>query len=140
MINGVILGPSMRRLRHWLSPLLAVMLVFQLGEMIAPLVLSPADAADMCTCPGGTRAATCPMHHGKDDGSSGRSSGAKNRCAMRSGSLPSDLALLTMGAGAGVLPALSSFDVAEVFSASLPVLVSSPIVRADFPDSPPPRR
>jgi hypothetical protein len=128
---------SMRPIRQRLSSLLAVMLVFQLGGLIAPVALSAAGASviEACTCPGGTHAATCPMHHAKDNGSSS----GRNRCAMRSASLPGDLALLTLGTGAGILPSLNAFDVADEPSAVLAAPVSSARPRADFPDSPPPR-
>jgi hypothetical protein len=128
---------SMRTIRQRLSSLLAVMLAFQLGGLIAPVALSAAGASviEACTCPGGTHATTCPMHHAKDNGSS---TGA-NRCAIRGASLPGDLALLTLGTGVGILPSLSSFDVADESSAILAAPVSSIRPRADFPDSPPPR-
>jgi hypothetical protein len=129
---------SMRTIRQRLSSLLTVMLAFQLGGLIAPVALSAAGASviEACTCPGGTHATTCPMHHGKDSGSATRA----NRCTIRSASLPGDLALLTLGTGAGILPSLNSFDVADEPSTILPEPVSSVRPRADFPDSPPPRR
>jgi hypothetical protein len=117
--------------------LLALMLVCQLAAIIAPVVLSAAnrDAVSVCTCPGGTHATTCPMHHGRDSGSPDNS----NRCTMRSASSPTDLALLTLGTGAGVLPSLNAFDVADEPSAIPTGSVASVRSRSDFPDSPPPR-
>ena len=51
---------SMRTIRKRLSSLLAVMLAFQLGGLIAPVALSAAGASviEACTCPGGTHATT----------------------------------------------------------------------------------
>jgi hypothetical protein len=127
----------MRTLRQRLS-LLA--LAFQLAGVVAPVVLSKAaaDASAVCTCPGGTHATTCPMHHGKDSKDRGASHDS-NQCAIRSASVPTDLALLTLSTGAGVLPSLTVFGVADEPSAILTVPVASVRARADFPDSPPPR-
>lgn len=127
----------MRVVRQRLSSLLACMLVCQLAGLIAPVVLSAvaADVASVCTCPGGTHATTCPMHHGNESGSPD----ASKRCAIRSASVPTDLALLTLAIGAGVLPSLSSFDVTDESSVMIPASASSVRSRTDFPDSPPPR-
>jgi len=128
---------SMRMVRQRLSSVLVIMLVFQLGGMIAPVALSAVGASliDACTCPGGTHATTCPMHHGNESGSPH----ASKRCAIRSASLPTDLALLTLATGAGVLPSLGSFDVTDEPSALIPAPASSVRSQTDFPDSPPPR-
>jgi hypothetical protein len=128
----------MRTIRQRLSLLV---LVFQLAGVVAPVVLSnaAADASAVCTCPGGTHAATCPMHHGKDSKDSGAPDDS-NRCAIRSASVPTDLALLTLRTGAGMLPSLNVFGVADEPSALLTVPMASVRARADFPDSPPPRR
>jgi hypothetical protein len=127
-------GTLMRTLRSRLSVLA---IVFQLAGVLAPVVLpaAVAEASAVCTCPGGTHATTCPMHHGNDTGSPADS----NRCAIRSASVPTDLALLTLGTGAGVLPSLNGFDVNDEPSAILTIAVASIRARADFPDSPPPR-
>jgi len=128
----------MHAIRQRLSSLLALMLVFQLGGIIAPVALSAAgtEIIEACTCPGGTHATTCPMHHGKDTVAAGNA----NRCAMRSASTPTDLALLTLATGTGVLPSLNTFDVPDQPSGAPVVSVSSVRSRADFPDLPPPRR
>ena len=131
------LDDPMHTVRQRLSSVLSLMLVFQLVGIIAPLALSAAGGSiiEVCTCPGGTHATTCPMHHGKDGGSSNDS----NRCAMRSASAPTDLFLLTLGTGAGILPSLNSFNVVDEPSAIPVNTVSSVRSQAAFPDSPPPR-
>jgi hypothetical protein len=127
----------MRTVRRRLSSLLALVLLIQLGGILAPVMLSAAGAVviEACTCPGGTHATTCPMHHGKEPSPSN-----SNRCAMRSASTPTDFALLTLGTGAGVLPSLNSVDVPDEPFAMTPASVSAVLSRTDFPDSPPPRR
>ena len=128
----------MRTVRRRLTSLLALVLLIQLGGLVAPVALSAAGAEvlEACTCPGGTHATSCPMHHGKDE----TSRGDANRCAMRSAATPTDLALLTLGTGAGILPSLTSFDV-PVAPSVVPVMSAATLhSRSDFPDSPPPRR
>lgn len=129
----------MRTLRQRLS-LLGLVLVIQLTGVVAPVVLSVAvaEASAVCTCPGGTHATTCPMHHGKDSTDNATPDDSK-RCAIRNASVPTDLALLTLSTGAGVLPSASAFSVAEQPSAILTITVASVRARTDFPDSPPPR-
>jgi hypothetical protein len=137
--NGVILVRHlMRTVRRRLSSLLALVLLMQLGGILAPVALSAAGISviEACTCPGGNHATTCPMHHSKEN----RSAGDANRCAMRSASTPTDFALLTLGTGGGVLPSLHALDVPDAPSAAPAASVSTVRSRTDFPDSPPPRR
>jgi len=128
----------MRTIRRRLSSLLALVLLMQLGGMLAPVALSAAGAAviEACTCPGGNHATSCPMHHSKEN----RSPGDAHRCAMRGASTPTDFALLTLGTGTGVLPSLHALVVPDQPSSALAPSISSVRSRTDFPDSPPPRR
>src|SRR5215813_7499389 len=127
----------MRTVRRWLSSLLALVILMQVGGILAPVALSAAGTAviEACTCPGGNHATSCPMHHSREN----KSPGDANRCAMRSASTPTDFALLTLGTGAGVLPSLNSLDVPDEPSAMTPASISTVRSRPDFPDSPPPR-
>jgi hypothetical protein len=127
----------MRAVRTRLSWLFSLSLVLQLAGMTAPLVLSAIDSeiAGVCTCPAGVHGTTCPMHHGTTSQSPDRS----NRCAMRSASVPTDMALLPLLSGAGLIPALNMFDVAELSSALAPVAGPVFAHRTDLPDPPPPR-
>jgi hypothetical protein len=135
--SGILAG-LMRSVRNRLSWLLAIVLVLQLGGIVAPVVLSAAgvDVEDVCTCPDATHGATCPMHHGKTSGSQD----SLNRCAMRSASAPVALGLLTLGSGAGIVPPVMTFHVSVQSSALHPVSGSSLSSRTELPDSPPPRR
>src|SRR5262249_36621236 len=128
----------MRTVRRRLSSLLALVLLMQLGGILAPVALSAAGTAviEACTCPGGNHATSCPMHHSKEN----RSPGDASRCVMHSASTPTDFALLTLGTGAGVLPSLQTLNVPDEPSATPATSISSVRPRTDFPDSPPPRR
>lgn len=127
----------MRAVRNRLSWLFTLSLVLQLAGVCMPLVLSAADPefTELCTCPGGTHGATCPMHHGKTNPSPDQST----RCTLRSATLPTDLALLTLVSGAGIIPPPAVFDVAEQSSAIEPSAAPGSIQHATLPDSPPPR-
>ena len=127
----------MRAVRTRLSWLFSLSLVLQLASMTVPVVLSAVDPelAEMCTCPGGVHGTTCPMHHGNTSQSSDQS----NRCAIRSASVPTAFALLTLVSGAGIIPALNTLDTAEQSSAIAPVAGPVFVHRTDLPDPPPPR-
>jgi hypothetical protein len=127
----------MLAVRRRLSWLFTLSLVLQLASAGAPLVLSAADPefTELCTCPGSAHGTTCPMHHGKTNPSSEQT----NRCALRSATLPTDLALLTLVSGAGIIPPSIEFDVAEQSSAIEPSAEPAFIQRPTLPDSPPPR-
>src|SRR5437879_3899867 len=109
---------SMRLLRHRLSWLPAVWLVFQIAVIAAPLVAATGSAIEeACTCPGGVHATTCPMHHGGPAKAGGTTDSASKqsaaRCAMHNAEPPSELALLALAGGAGVLPQLVTCEVAR---------------------------
>jgi hypothetical protein len=132
-----ILGGPMRSVRNNLSWLLAVALVLQLGGIVAPVVLSASgvDIEEVCTCPGGTHGATCPMHHGKTN----ESQGPANPCALKSASVPSAVALLTLGAGIGIVPPVNVLHVTLQSSVVRPGPDAGFASRTELPDSPPPR-
>ena len=132
-----ILAGLMRSVRNHLSWLLAISLTLQLGGIVAPVLLVAAgvDVEDVCTCPGATHGATCPMHHGKTGGSQD----ASNRCSLRSASVPAALGLLTVGSGAGIVPPVTAFNVTVQSSALHPLPGSRFSSRSGLPDSPPPR-
>jgi len=121
----------MKRLRQHLSIVLFGWLFIQLSALAAPVVLvaAGAPAEELCTCAGGDHE-TCPMHHG--------SSQSASTCAMRSTCAPTNIALLSLSAGAGVLPQATSL---EPESVSAPIGLRQPhlLVRAVLSDSPPPR-
>src|SRR5713226_3080738 len=101
MKSVVMLGYSVMRLfRRRLSWMLATCLVFQLVGSAAPLIAAAGSALqEACTCPGGAHATTCPMHHGKE----ATRKDSTNRCAVTNAYPPTDLALLALAGGAGVL-------------------------------------
>jgi hypothetical protein len=123
----------MRRLRQHLSIVLLGWLFVQLTACAAPVVLAAAfgaPAEELCTCASGDHE-TCPMHHGSSQGGAGT-------CAMRGTCTPTDIALLSMSAVAGVLPqgiAVGPADRSTLLSFS----DSEPLTIPVLPDSPPPR-
>ena len=122
----------MRRFRRHLSIVLFGWLFIQLSALAAPVVLAAAgapSAEELCTCAGGDHE-TCPMHHGRSQSAS--------TCNMHSRCAPTDVALLSIVAGTGVLPQIVSVAPVSV-SASVPLAESQPLARAVLPDSPPPR-
>lgn len=127
----------MRTVRTRLSWLFSLSLVLQLAGTTLPLVLSTIDPeiAEMCTCPGGVHGTTCPMHHG----TASQSPDQAHRCAIRSASVPTSFALLTLASGAGIIPAPNTLDVPEQSSAIAPVAGPVFVHRTDLPDPPPPR-
>jgi hypothetical protein len=123
----------MRRLRQRLSIVLFACLFMQLTAFAAPVVLAAAfgaPAEELCTCASGDHE-TCPMHHGRSQGGAGT-------CAMRGTCAPTDIALLSMSGGTGVLP--QAVAIAPEDPSTLLVLSHfDPLTLAVLPDSPPPR-
>ena len=106
--------------------------LFFAAPMAAPLL---AAAADVCTCPGGTPGALCPMHHhglGLPDASESSNPALRNGCAAP------DVALLSLASGFGVL-AKSPVVVVEATATTVPTFSSTPIERTEVPEAPPPR-
>jgi hypothetical protein len=81
-------------------------------------------------CPGLLPGQVCPMHHTR--------AGDKT-CAMRSACGRIDPALVSLVAGLGVLPHLTTALVAFEPLAPIAAIAASPMARADRPDLPPPR-
>ncbi|HEX4348123.1 MAG TPA: hypothetical protein VHZ73_11150 [Vicinamibacterales bacterium] len=111
-----------------------VWLVLQLAAQTLPLAANSLVAdADVCTCPGGTPGAPCPMHH-HGHGLAGQ----PNAPAFRNACAQPDVTLLALAGGLGVLP-----QAVSVSSVQTPTSVSSidstTIRRAHVPDAPPPR-
>jgi hypothetical protein len=147
----------MRTLRGRLSWMLAVWLVFQVAGIGAPLLAATGIVLeDACTCPAGVPGATCPMHHSgspaqaerHDNGTpahvghhtnEGAPDDQTNRCAMKNAYPPTDLALLGLSGGAGVLPQLLAFDAVEQAYTRISLQSWHLTSRTELPDSPPPR-
>jgi hypothetical protein len=127
----------MRSVRNNLSWFLAVALTLQLAGIVAPVVLSAAgfDIEEVCTCPGESHGATCPMHHGKTSQSQGRS----NQCTLKNASVPAAFGLLTLGTGIGIVPPLNVFHITVLSLAVQPASDAGFASRSELPDSPPPR-
>jgi hypothetical protein len=104
--------------------------------LAAPLAAAAIAAAqDLCTCPGGTPGAMCPMHHRAMSMSTDTSPATphvKDACAQ------ADLTLLSFAGGLGVLPAptVLAGDAAQSDAATSE---TSTVFRAEPPDAPPPR-
>jgi hypothetical protein len=122
-------------------------LIFQLAGIGASVVLAATEAIEeVCTCPGGAQATTCPMHHGA--GSRGSAAhhatdsspaDAAKRCAVNSTNPPTDLALLALAGGAGVLPHAVVIDDTVQICGRASLFSTNPSFRTELPDSPPPR-
>jgi hypothetical protein len=127
---------SVTSMRPMLRALASVWLLCQLAGLIAAPVamcVSPAEVAasaeDAC-CPGVAPGQVCPMHHTRE--------GAKH-CVMRSTCASSTAALLTLVGGVGLLPSVAPSAAVLAVSGAAPRVASTPIVRTELPESPPPR-
>ena len=137
----------MRLFRRRLSWMFTTWLMFQLAGIGASVVLAATEAIEeACTCPGGAHGTTCPMHHGAASRSpnaryaTGRTNtNLVNRCAMNSTNPPTDLALLALAGGAGILPGSAVIDQAAQICGRTSLLSTNPSFRTELPDSPPPR-
>jgi hypothetical protein len=124
--------PLVRRRLSWI---IRIWLLCQAaGLAAAPLGLccghpSAAEQTPSC-CRGLAPGKTCPMHHGDDD---------DRTCKMRSACSGSDAALLTLAGGVGVLPTATSSVTAFVPGDVVTAVGASALLRADRPESPPPR-
>ena len=126
----------MRMSRHkrrtvWIA---VVWLVFQLTAQTLPLAANSLIAdAEVCTCPGGTPGAPCPMHHHGHG-----VAGDQNAPALRNACAPPDVALLALAGGMGILPQAVSIS-ADRMPTVVPSTDSTTLRRAHIPDAPPPR-
>jgi hypothetical protein len=128
----------MTTLRRRLSWIIAAWILFQSGGLVAPVALAAAgfaDAVQFCDCPEEVAGATCPMHHGKTPRHAAPKPG---ECRLQNACAPTDAALLSMFAGAGVMPATTSIP---VVTTSRPIAVRPSLLRhfLAIPDAPPPR-
>jgi hypothetical protein len=126
--------------------MLTAWLVFQLVGVAAPLLAATGSALEeACTCPGGVHATTCPMHHvsggspKSGHANEAASTDATHRCALTSAYAPTDLALLALAGGAGVLPRVLTSKTVDPASLHVAVHLHLPSSRSELPDSPPPR-
>ena len=94
-----------------------------------------AAATDLCTCPGGTPGALCPMHH---HGLGAPEDSKPAAPALRNGCAPPDVALLSIAGGFGIIPEPPILKVATTATV-LPVFDRDPVHRTQTPDLPPPR-
>lgn len=123
-------------MRPLLRSLASVWLACQLaGFAAAPLALclgpasAAADVEDAC-CPGIAPGQMCPMHHTRE---------GTRQCVLRNACASSSAALLTLFGGLGLLPSSAESSTVVAVSPLGPAPSSERIVRADLPESPPPR-
>jgi hypothetical protein len=123
-------------IRRHLSSLIGAWLVCQIaGVAAAPITFCckdvPTSHDESECCAGLMPGQACPMHHTTKDG--------KRECKMRNACLPSDTALMALAGSDGIVPpatsAVSAFDLCDVVAD----LAATAILRADPPESPPPR-
>jgi hypothetical protein len=127
----------MTRTRKRVALIAAGWLLCHSFALAAPLAAAAIAATeDLCTCPGGTPGAVCPMHHRvmgamtHDSAPSGPR--LRNACAQP------DYTLLAFAVGFGILPHSASI---ALDAAHTPVRTfkSAILARTDIPDAPPPR-
>jgi hypothetical protein len=125
----------MRGVRRRLSWLICGWLLCQAAGMAAsPFsawcdLAASADDETKC-CPGLLPGQICPMHHTRE---------GDRTCKMRSACGQTDPALFSLSGGVGLLPpptpTVSAFDPGQ----PLDPLVATELLRAERPESPPPR-
>jgi hypothetical protein len=123
----------MRLCRRYLSRLLGLWLVCQTIALATPVALLAAGMSpveELCTCALGEHE-TCPMHHSRQQHGDGPS-----MCGL--GGSGSDVALLSMAGGAGVLPAAIELP-QPVRGALVPPADRAPLDIVTTLDTPPPR-
>jgi hypothetical protein len=125
----------MRVVRRRLSWLICAWLLCQVaGVAASPFaaccdLAAPADDETKC-CPGLLPGQICPMHHTRE---------GDRTCKMRSACGPTDPALFSLSGGLGVLPPQTPTVIAFVPGQRLNTLIASELLRAERPESPPPR-
>jgi hypothetical protein len=114
-----------------------VWLVLQVAALAAAPISSssnpaapPAAHHDANCCPGIAPGQVCPMHHTREGG---------RTCTMSGGCRTGDIALLSLTFALGVpTPSVHALHL-TLTSDCVPSLVPARIVRAELPESPPPR-
>src|SRR3954447_2752749 len=127
-------GREARRSRR-LSWAVGAWLLFQLANITAaPLTFCCQNVAtagdDEKCCPGLLPGQVCPMHHTRE---------GKATCKMRSMCAGSDASLVALAGGLGAMPLVTTAVSAFVLGDPPSVLSRAAILRADRPESPPPR-
>lgn len=125
-------------IREWRSRLAVVWLFCQVASIAFAAASLPHPAAfaatvTTCTCPGDHTDEACPMHQ-SDGGVSDKS----DDCSMRSAYVPTDAALLSLGAGLSI-PASASIAIGPASTGPIRVVAIASVSVTDFPDPPPPR-
>ena len=131
----------MNIVRRRIARVAMIWALLQILGIAAPLGLLAAPhaaAAPLCTCPGGDHGATCPMHHGSEAASEGASN-SEARCRLQNACASTDVALLALAGGTGVLPPVAVVIPAARLSVGVTALATVRASRAQSPDSPPPR-
>jgi hypothetical protein len=126
----------MTHIRRRLPWVLATWLVFQVLGLATPIAWAAAGHAgeeELCTCVVMDHA-TCPMHSRQapsrdDDG----------RCRMRSAAPSSDVLILALTGGTGIVVDRAAFDRVDPRGDVMYSPAVSRPFRTDLPDSPPPR-
>jgi len=125
----------MRGVRRRLSWLISAWLICQIAGVAASPFAACCDVAassedETTCCPGLLPGQVCPMHHSRED----------NRiCKMRSACGRTDPALFSLSGGLGLLPQQTSSVIAFDPGHLLNAPVTLELVRAERPESPPPR-
>jgi hypothetical protein len=119
-----------KRRTAWIA---AAWLLCQAVALTLPLAAGAMAAeAEVCTCPGGTPGAPCPMHH------HGLTPEQQNAPAFRNGCAQPDVTLLALAGGLGVLPRDVVVSIIQTPTVISPI-VTRPVQRTEVPDAPPPR-
>jgi hypothetical protein len=122
---------SMRFIRERLSCVVAGWLACQMAGLGAVSVSAAcAETGPRKCCAALRPGQTCPMHHpGEGD----------RTCKMRDACGRTDVTLLALAGGVGVLPHATDVVIAFALGDPVAAIVPSPITRLNRPESPPPR-
>ena len=105
--------------------------------LAAPLAAAAfAATEDLCTCPGGTPGAVCPMHHRAMAAMAQETAPAGPR--LRNACAEPDYTLLALAGGVGILPHIAPLT-RDVVATTVPIFSAALRARTDVPDAPPPR-
>ncbi len=140
----------MTAMRWRLSTIATFWLLLQFAGMAAPLTLTafgsvaagPGATEEPCTCPGVEHGALCPMHH-TPSSTRGPSSTSKPNdsgpCRLQNASAPTDVALLSLAGGTGVLATAIGYNPPMPPTGPVIADIADRLFHPYRPDSPPPR-
>ena len=122
----------LRKRTAWIAAAWLTCHALALTAPLAAVVIAAAE--DLCTCPGGTPGAVCPMHH-RVMTPDAKPAGPQ----VRNGCAQPDTALLSLTGGLGVLPVSAVQSSLALLPATVASVAIASIQHVAIPDAPPPR-